>query len=160
MKRRALVMALTLAVCHVAASGSMMAEEFQVTENWSIDITPAQKVPAQPSVSGGAGTVEVGGDAAVQPVVRVDSAEYQRIYRSIPFNRAEYNANPNYRHDSAMEILTGNARHQTIIRRETTAVVPVTQTSPVGAVPYRYNNPSRGLNYYFYFPYWNYRGIY
>ena len=29
-----------------------------------------------------------------------------------------------------------------------------------GYLPYRYNNYRRGLNYYFYFPYWNYRGIY
>lgn len=160
MKKRALVMALMLAACHVAASGSLMAEEFQVTENWSIEITPAQKVTALPASQSGGVPVEAGVDASVQPVVKVDSAEYQRIYRTIPFNRAEYNANPNYRHDSTMEILTGNARHQTIVRRDTTAVIPAAQAQPTAAVPYRYNNPSRGLNYYFYFPYWNYRGIY
>jgi hypothetical protein len=57
-----------------------------------------------------------------------------------------------------MEILTGNARHQTILHHST---APAPRTSrPAPVIPYRYNNLYRGLNYYFYFPYWNYRGIY
>ena len=41
----------------------------------------------------------------------VDAAkQYAAVYRSIPFNRAEYVANPGYRHDAAMELLTGNQR--------------------------------------------------
>ena len=42
------------------------------------------------------------------------AASYQQIYRSIPFNRALYNANPNYRHDATMELLTGQSRTQTV----------------------------------------------
>lgn len=35
---------------------------------------------------------------------------YRRIYESIPFSRTEYLANPSYRHDTAMEMLTGIPR--------------------------------------------------
>ena len=39
------------------------------------------------------------------------AADYRSVYASIPFNRAEYVANPTYRHDATMEILTGQQRH-------------------------------------------------
>lgn len=35
---------------------------------------------------------------------------YRAIYNAIPFNRAEYVANPAYRHDATMELLTGQPR--------------------------------------------------
>ena len=60
----------------------------------------------------------------------VNSAEYRRIYDSIPFNRAEYRVNPNYRHDSAMEILTGHARHQTVIQHNYEHKQPVKVVPP------------------------------
>lgn len=34
-------------------------------------------------------------------------SRYETIYASIPFNRAEYVANPSYRHDATMQLLTG-----------------------------------------------------
>ena len=46
---------------------------------------------------------------------------YSEIYKSIPFNRAEYNANPSYIHDATMEILFGQMR-PTVIHRGTTTV--------------------------------------
>ncbi|MBS0204832.1 MAG: hypothetical protein JSS49_18145 [Planctomycetes bacterium] len=49
------------------------------------------------------------------------SQMYTEIYRSIPFNRAEYNANPSYRHDTAVEFLFGKMR-PTVIHRGTTTV--------------------------------------
>lgn len=36
-----------------------------------------------------------------------DSRSYREIYNSIPFSRAEYNANPAYRHQATMEIMLG-----------------------------------------------------
>ena len=63
----------------------------------------------------------------VSPAAQADSAEYRRVYNSIPFSRAEYKANPNYRHDSTMEILTGNARHQTVINHNFEHKEPVTR---------------------------------
>ncbi len=48
----------------------------------------------------------------IVPNVRHQSqaGEYRRIYDSIPYSRTEYLANPSYRHDTAMEILTGIPR--------------------------------------------------
>lgn len=46
----------------------------------------------------------------------IDPTEYARIYKSIPFNRTEYSANPSYRHDATMEILFGKMRETTIVR--------------------------------------------
>jgi len=134
-----------------ASSGLQIPAEHQIL------IIPAEKLLREevpPTVPAG-----VSGDAPSSVIV-IDRDAYNRIYRTIPFNRAEYRANPSYRHDSTMEILTGNARHQTIVKH--TTVKPQPATTPVTApvIPYRYNNWSRGLNYYFYFPYWNARGFY
>ncbi len=120
--------------------------------NWQMTIRPALKArPAQRAVHAPAAE-----DCESCP--RFDRNEYTRIYNSIPFNRAEYNVNPNYRHDSAMEILTGNARHQTTVRHSTTRSAP----QPAVAVPadigvanpsrYGYLRPALRLNYYKYFP--------
>lgn len=38
---------------------------------------------------------------------RKDSRSYREIYNSIPFSRAEYDANPAYRHQATMEIMLG-----------------------------------------------------
>ena len=38
---------------------------------------------------------------------RKDSRSYREIYDSIPFRRAEYDANPAYRHQATMEIMLG-----------------------------------------------------
>lgn len=46
---------------------------------------------------------------------------YRSVYNSIPFSRAEYDANPSYRHDSTMEFLFGQLR-PTVIHRGTTEV--------------------------------------
>ncbi|MBM4077261.1 MAG: hypothetical protein FJ267_16640 [Planctomycetes bacterium] len=59
------------------------------------------------------------------PTVRFDIDSvgqlYTRIYNSIPFSRAEYDANPSYIHDSTMEILFGQMR-PTVIHRGSTNV--------------------------------------
>lgn len=41
---------------------------------------------------------------------RIHPGDYWRVYRSIPFLRSEYVANPSYRHDATMEILFGQLR--------------------------------------------------
>ena len=151
--------------------GKAEADVYDTGDGWLIEVTPAMKVPAStevivrtdPAVPHDTGKENE--SAASETIVRSRPVlpqtvgdEYRRIYESIPFNRAEYNANPSYRHDSTMEILTGNARHQTIVNHSTAPVVRPRSRTRV--IPYRYNNRQRGLNYYFYFPYWNYRGIY
>ena len=46
---------------------------------------------------------------------------YAEVYRTISFSRAEYTANPSYRHEATMEILTGKLRSITIHKYSTTA---------------------------------------
>jgi hypothetical protein len=87
----------------------------------------------------------------VSPAAEADSAEYLRIYNSIPFRRAEYKANPNYRHDSAMEILTGNARHQTVINHNFEHKQPVKRI-PQPARPSRVLTPVSG--FFMFSPLW------
>ena len=62
--------------------------------------------------------------------------EYQRVYRSIPYSRVQFRANPNYRHDSAMEILTGHPRTKTTVHHE--------DRSPIKTIPAP-SRPSRLL---------------
>lgn len=46
----------------------------------------------------------------------VNGLTYRQVYDSIPFSRSEYLANPTYRQDATMELLTGVPR-QTVINR-------------------------------------------
>jgi hypothetical protein len=87
----------------------------------------------------------------VSPAAKADSAEYRRLYNSIPFSRAEYKANPNYRHDSTMEILTGNARHQTVINHNFEHKEPVKRI-PQPARPSRVLTPVSG--FFMFSPLW------
>ena len=57
----------------------------------------------------------------VPPVVVPQTANYRDIYFSIPFIRAEYDANPSYRHDATMEFMFNQMR-PTVIQRGTTNV--------------------------------------
>lgn len=47
----------------------------------------------------------------------VDARNYKRIYRTIPFIRSEYEANPSYRHEATMEILFGQLRPQVNVKQ-------------------------------------------
>jgi hypothetical protein len=53
------------------------------------------------------------------PPPPAQTAMYRDIYFSIPFNRAEYNAYPSYRHDATMEFLFNQMR-PTVIQRGST----------------------------------------
>lgn len=117
LSRWTLTMAIAAIVLYVAkptAADELQTPETQVVveprrEAWMMEIQPAGKKSQVPAIP--LKTPTVAGETAVY-----DPAAYSRIYKSIPFNRTEYDANPNYRHDSTMEILTGNARHQTIVQ--------------------------------------------
>ena len=129
--------------------GQIQAEErVETIDGWEITIAPDDKAPVVP--------VEQG---------TIDPTNYQRIYDSIPFNRTEYNANPSYRHDTAMEIMFGKMRKTVILRHmqptqptQTTHLPRRTVRSPRVA-PYRYNGGLRryGVGYYMM---WNARGLY
>ena len=143
MKTRCLITACAVAaMLMVAASPSNAAEKTVKIKDWKMVIAPRETTkPASKKKSD-----------------KPDVSRYQQIYNSIPFNRAEYRVNPSYRHDATMEILFGKQRETTIQR-----VLP--QAAPRQQqvrIPYRYNNnvSPYGLNYSFYFPYWNARGAY
>ena len=42
---------------------------------------------------------------------------YREAYAEVPFNRAEYEANPSYRHEAAMELMFGQLRPTTIVKQ-------------------------------------------
>lgn len=47
---------------------------------------------------------------------------YREVYNAIPFSRAEYDANPSYRHDATMEFLFGQMRPTVVHRQPSTNI--------------------------------------
>lgn len=73
---------------------------------------------------------------------------YREAYDAIPFSRSEYNANPSYRHEAAMELMFGQLRPMTTVK-----YVPVSAPPQMSYVtPYRYRRNGYGVNYNFYYP--------
>lgn len=66
---------------------------------------------------------------------------YSEIYKTIPFVRAEYDANPSYLHDTTVEFLFGKMR-PTVIHRGT---VNVNNNNSGGGVPWAYGGPGYGM---------------
>lgn len=107
-------------------------------------------------------------EAARFPAQSPDVSNYQQIYDSIPYSRAEYLANPGYRHDATMELMFGEMRPTTIHKEDTPRRIynlppihedPRVQRQPL---PYPYG-PNNYLGYYYgpgmgyrfgYGPYW------
>jgi hypothetical protein len=82
---------------------------------------PADAVGLRPPVSAASGP----------PLGRMSYAE---AYAQIPFSRTEYEANPNYRHDAAMELMFGTMRPMMISRQN----IPYFSRYPD---LFRYRNP-------------------
>jgi len=104
------------------------------------DVTPAPAPqPPAPDASVSA--------ASGPPVPRMT---YAQALAQIPFSRAEYEANPSYRHDAAMELLFGQMRPTTIVRQ----TVPYFSRYPdfirnrFQIFPYPYQAPSLNMNYF------------
>ncbi len=76
---------------------------------------------------------------------------YRQVYDSIPFSRAEYNANPSYRHDATMEFLFGQMR-PTVIQRGTTKVEVEVNAPPLAIDPWIYNRYGVRRYYYPFYP--------
>lgn len=66
-------------------------------------------------------------------MVRVQS--YRAVYDSIPFSRAEYEANPSYRHDATMEFLFNQMR-PTVIQRQQRTRVDINMPAPRQTLPW------------------------
>lgn len=68
-------------------------------------------------------------------------SDYIRAYDAVPFNRTEYDANPSYRHDAAIELLTGKLRKRVTINKSYTSP-DVPEFSPEsGSFLYPYSDP-------------------
>ena len=93
---------------------------------------PIEKLPA---------TTSIAAPAPYEMICTAPGLSYLEIYRSIPFSRAEYLANPSYRHEATMEIMMGQLR-PTVIHKTYKAKV---QGSFPAKVPYRthYRLPRR-----------------
>lgn len=102
----------------LAPFAPLAAAERETDKDWIITIRPESN--SQAAVSG---HVAVGAQAQ-DPDVPVSAASgttaprmsYVEAYNSIPFSRAEYEANPGYRHEAAMELMTGVPRPVTNVR--------------------------------------------
>lgn len=89
---------------------------------WKVAIIPAShETPIRAAVSGDSvGLANVSSDeppVSAASGVKYPRMSYEEAYNSIPFSRAEYEANPSYRHDAAMELMLGAPRPTTIIRQ-------------------------------------------
>lgn len=95
-----------------------MASTSQAQEKWQIAIRPL----TTDSIAAVAGDEQ--GETKPTPASPAPAASgtfaprmtYEQAYNMVPFSRAEYEANPSYRHDSAIEIMTGQLRPTVIMR--------------------------------------------
>ena len=121
-------------------------------QKWVISITPQEESQAAVSVVPSAPASQPGPDASVSAAsgILVPRMTYAQALASIPFNRAEYEANPSYRHDSAMELMFGAMRPTTIVRQ----TVPYFSRYPdfirnrFQIFPYTNQTPSMNMNYF------------
>jgi len=81
-------------------------------------------------------------------VPAVDHTSYVGAYASIPFSRAEYEANRSYRHEAAMEILFGKLRPMVIHKYAPQSRSPQFSFGNYGRYPFR----GGYRNYNFYYP--------
>ncbi|MFV0446212.1 MAG: hypothetical protein ACK5Q5_21785 [Planctomycetaceae bacterium] len=63
------------------------------------------------------------------------ASRYNEVYESVPYRRAEYLANPGYRHETTMELLFGQLRPMTKVSSYTPQTIALPQYTPYK--PYR-----------------------
>jgi hypothetical protein len=74
----------------------------------------------------------------VSPAPAIDPAAYWCVYRTIPFLRTEYLANPSYRHEATMEFLFGQLRPTVVHKHQNVAhAAPAVLPAPIP--PYVYD---------------------
>ena len=66
------------------------------------------------------------------------AALYESVYQSIPYSRSEWEANPGYRHDATMELLTGNPRPPFVSAQAAAPYAPFALSGAYGPVGYGY----------------------
>jgi hypothetical protein len=90
-------------------------------EEWEILIRPQEPID---SIAAGTGAPAAqasqpgqGASASAASGGLVPRMTYKQAFASIPFSREEYEANPGYRHDAAMELMFGTLRPTTVVRQ-------------------------------------------
>jgi hypothetical protein len=125
-----------------------------VDEADQIRISPRFRLPALDLPDPDA--EELGAAEEAAPAV-ARAANYTRIYNSIPFSRAEFDANPDYRHEATMELLLGQLRSKTIHYQTAPQAAPM--YDPIYAfhaaysIPYRYRRSLLGYPFNYYSPF-------
>lgn len=77
---------------------------------------PEDDAPPQPG--DGSDGPRPGAEAASMPMLPpFPLMSYADAYSTVPFSRTEYEANPSYRHDTAVELMFGQMRPTTIMRQ-------------------------------------------
>jgi hypothetical protein len=118
-----------------------------------------ESVPAPPSAPENPAEDSGKTDAAAAGANGADSAQndalalvsrYAEVYHAIPFSRAEFNANPSYRHDATMEFLFGEMRQTVVYRNGGSSGAP-RGYGGYGGYPAMYGG--YGFNSFFY-PFW------
>jgi hypothetical protein len=104
---------------------------------------PAVGLPPAPTIESRDSGIRQAYGVTVSPDPRSDIEQlgrrYAEAYRAVPFNRAEYDANPSYRHEAAMEFVFGQMRPTTIVKQ-----MGPPQTDEPAYNPYRPYLPSTG----------------
>lgn len=96
-------------VTHVAEQLVPPLPEAAISQDELASVGPAGQAVLAPAIAGAAQD----SDIVINPLPNgavIDGRSYTDIYRSIPYSKTEYYANPSYRHDSTMEILFGQLR--------------------------------------------------
>ena len=68
-------------------------------------------------------------------------SDYARAYDAVPFSRTEYDANPSYRHDAAIELLTGKLRKRVTINNAYPEPTVPEFSQDSGSYLYPYSDP-------------------
>ncbi len=112
------------------ASGSSSSQpgRVQVAEHWHIEVVPGPScgssfIPRIERIARG-GVEQKNAPVLKEPQNPVDRnkpasirpASYVEVYHSIPFSRAEYEADPSYRHEATIEFLFGKMRRKVVVQ--------------------------------------------
>ncbi|MCA9113624.1 MAG: hypothetical protein KDA79_00960 [Planctomycetaceae bacterium] len=129
---------------------------------YAVAVSPAGHVASAAGLEPACSCEVPGSCPQCRPQIR--AADYRRAYEAIPFSRAEYEANPSYRHEAAMELLFGQLR-PTTIHRVQPAVPP--RSAALSSAPqllqpapfrhYRFGYYRRGYGVYYRWPSWQLR---
>lgn len=88
------------------------------------DMSPVVSTTADESHSGSPGNgVQWGPQPAGVTCIGQSRLTYTEAYQAIPFSRTEYEANPGYRHQAAMELLFGTMRPTTMVQQYSPRVI-------------------------------------